>query len=151
MAEINEAWRVLSDPGRRAVYDATLRRPAAGSSSWTAGPEDLYRVPSGAFDDRGPARFPLWPIFILVVLGAIFIFTAGALNDDDTPRPTIDGLLRPGECVVIETNGDAAEVACDQPHDGKVGQFVSLSTACPLESREHRDKQGMGKVCVVPG
>ena len=26
MASVNEAWRVLSDPGRRASYDATLRR-----------------------------------------------------------------------------------------------------------------------------
>jgi curved DNA-binding protein CbpA len=25
MAFVNEAWRVLSDPGRRAAYDATLR------------------------------------------------------------------------------------------------------------------------------
>ena len=25
MASVNEAWRVLSDPGRRANYDATLR------------------------------------------------------------------------------------------------------------------------------
>ena len=35
MAAINEAYRVLGDPGRRAVYDATLRGTgsAAGSSS----------------------------------------------------------------------------------------------------------------------
>ena len=35
MALVNEAWRVLSDPGRRLVYDATLR-PAAGTDAVTA-------------------------------------------------------------------------------------------------------------------
>ncbi len=36
MAAVNEAWRVLSDPGRRAVYDAGLRgapgRTTAGAA-----------------------------------------------------------------------------------------------------------------------
>jgi curved DNA-binding protein CbpA len=32
MALVNEAWRVLSDPGRRAAYDATLRLAAPVAS-----------------------------------------------------------------------------------------------------------------------
>ena len=149
MADINEAWRVLSDPARRAVYDASLRRPEREPSWTSTGPADLYRVPAGSYHDDGPARFPIWPVLILVVLAAIFVFTAGALNKGAT-EPITDGLLRPGECVVIEANNDAAEVPCSGPHDGKVQQFVSTDTACPIETREHRDKQGMGKVCVVP-
>src|SRR6476659_8042296 len=43
MASVNEAWRVLSDPGRRANYDATLR----------GGPR---LVPSEAAEDDEPAE-----------------------------------------------------------------------------------------------
>src|SRR3954462_7290391 len=42
MAEINEAWRVLSDPDRRAVYDAQIRRSYASTAMpgkpWTMKP-----------------------------------------------------------------------------------------------------------------
>lgn len=149
MADINEAWRVLSDPGRRAMYDASLRRPEPAAARSHGGADDLYRVPSGAFVDDRPARFPWGWVAILVVLGAIFVFTAGALTKDPG-RPTTDGLLHAGDCVVIEANGDAAEALCTGPHDGVVSQFVSLDTSCPIETEEHRDKQGMGKVCVTP-
>jgi hypothetical protein len=33
MAAVNEAWRVLSDPGRRALYDAQRRGPGSGGAS----------------------------------------------------------------------------------------------------------------------
>lgn len=151
MAEINEAWRVLSDPGRRAVYDASLRpaTPNARTGFATVDPEERYPVPAHAFDRRDGRGFPWGWMAFLMVLATIFVFTAGALADDPVAPPT-DGLLRPGECVRIEINLDASEVPCSEPHDGVVDQFVPIDTACPIDTRSHRDRQGMGKVCMIP-
>ena len=38
MAAVNEAWRVLSDPGRRAEYDASLRARASTVAAPSAAP-----------------------------------------------------------------------------------------------------------------
>ncbi len=151
MAEINEAWRVLSDPGRRANYDASLRRPVSETRSGfdRADPEERYPVAPGAFERLEGRRFPWGLIAFVMVLGSVFIFTAGARTNND-PQPVPDGLLRPGECVVIEANLDASEVSCSEPHDGVVAQFVPIDTACPIDTASHRDRQGMGKVCMTP-
>jgi hypothetical protein len=54
--------------------------------------------------------------------------------------------------VVIEANGDAREVNCDQPHAGTVARlFATADGLCPLDTEEHRDRQGMGRVCVRMG
>ncbi len=159
MAAINEAWRVLSDTGRRAVYDGSLRRAtsagsAAGGTAATASAPDSsasarYQVDTGAYRDDGRrARFPIWAVVSVVVLGAIFIFTAGALTDDPQP-PAPDGLVGGGECVVIDESQAAVEVPCTAAHDWVVDQFVTADVSCPIDTREFRDRQGLGKVCVV--
>lgn len=56
MALVNEAWRVLSDPGRRAAYDATLRleRPVASHSpTWDDLQDDADDTD---FDDDEPVN-----------------------------------------------------------------------------------------------
>ena len=148
MSAINEAWRVLGDAGRRAVYDGGLRRAAAPPRP-VNDPGERYSVPADALvDDGRPARFPIWAVVALVVLGAIFVFTAGALQNDAADPPT-DGLLRNGECVDVNETLAAVEVPCSGPHQYVVEQFVTPDTSCPIETREFRDSQGMGKVCVV--
>src|SRR5262245_17330246 len=88
MAAVNQAWWVLSDPGRRAIYDAHLReRTSVGSAAATARDTPRTPAPSTFTDDRRPVpvgrgRFPIWPFVILFVLGAIFIVTAGALSKE---------------------------------------------------------------------
>ena len=50
MAELNEAWTVLRDPGRRAAYDATRDRSAPGDDdddAFTSGSRRRRRRPSG--------------------------------------------------------------------------------------------------------
>jgi curved DNA-binding protein CbpA len=67
MRRINEAWRILSDPARRAQYDAERAvvptpahwagsspgyGPVTGSATWAAWPDDRRTVPRA----RRPAR-----------------------------------------------------------------------------------------------
>jgi hypothetical protein len=155
MAAVNQAWFVLSDPGRRAIYDAHLRDRAGVGSSAGGGPHrPAAPAPRPAADDApgafvGRRRFPIWPFVILFVLGAIFIVTAGALTVE--PRPSgPDNLLVNGSCVTIEANGDAKEVDCAGPTDGVVVTIVGFDQHCPSETRAHRDRQGRGWACVDP-
>jgi molecular chaperone DnaJ len=59
MAAANEAWRVLSDPGRRAVYDASLR--PSGGPRWEAGPDGATRVedPDPYYEDEPSDLTPM--------------------------------------------------------------------------------------------
>jgi molecular chaperone DnaJ len=53
-----------------------------------------------------------------------------------------------GSCVEIEDNGDAREVMCDGNNEGVVEALIPADGICPVGSEVHRDKQGMGLVCV---
>jgi hypothetical protein len=143
MASVNEAWRVLSDPGRRAMYDASLRSPVAvpsSSSPTRSGPSPFpERVSSG--------KFPKWPFVMLFVLAVIFIISAGALYQPSKPaRP--DNLLFAGSCVLLDANREAVEVGCEAPHDAVVVTVVNFDAACPMETETYRDRQGRGYACV---
>ena len=64
---VNDAWRVLGDPARRAAYDEGLE-------------ESPFGAEEGAWDGarfHGRTRFPWW-ILALAVLLVIFVFTAYA-------------------------------------------------------------------------
>lgn len=146
MAAVNEAWRVLSDPARRAMYDASLRgapptvRPS-GSRSAHADVEAVLQTRSSS------SRFPKWPFVLLFALAALFIVTAGALTQP-SKAPGPDNLLYPGSCVTIVPNGDAAEVGCEAPHDAVVVTVVNFDETCPMETEARRDRQGRGYACL---
>ncbi|MEZ5218093.1 MAG: J domain-containing protein [Ilumatobacteraceae bacterium] len=141
MAELNEAWRVLGEPSRRAVYDASLRPKTAPRVH-----DDVrYPVQPDAYEGRDGGLPWFWLAMVGVLLG-VFILSSQARSNPD-PAPT-DGLLRTGDCVVIETNLDASEVPCSGPHAGVVDQLVAFDVSCPIDTQEHRDRQGMGKACV---
>jgi hypothetical protein len=149
MAAVNEAYRVLSHPGRRAAYDAELtarveRRAAPGRAAYPPVTPPPVRV-----DDRTPARYP-WKLVIGgAVVGGAFVLGAAALTKpSDPPRP--DNVLEPGSCVVIEVNDDAREVNCaGTPGDLVVDRVVPLDGVCPAGFSAYRDRQGMGYACVV--
>lgn len=147
MAAVNEAWRVLSDPGRRAVYDATLR-PASARLRPPSN-DEFYPVAPGVYDDRR-GRLPWGWLAMIGVMLSIFVFTASALNNDTTPPPP-DGVFQPGSCADLDDNGDAIEVPCDGPHEALVQQLIPTDASCPIDATEHRDRQGLGKVCLVDG
>lgn len=145
MTAINDAWRVLSDPGRRASYDASRRpggevpeRPAGGGERVVPAPQRLE-----------PPRFPWRGLLALGVLGGTFVVVLSVLQRPAGP-PAVDNVLQPGSCVVIESNGDAREVRCDAEHDGVVRFLVPFDGRCPSGTDTHRDRQGMGLACVTP-
>lgn len=99
MQEVNEAWRVLGDPGRRAAYDAALAtsRPANAVEppSPQVDPLDVpYRGPAAEPGDLVVAFVRMLPwMAIGFVLAAIFVFTAFAGSDGDEEEPPPAGVI----------------------------------------------------------
>ena len=79
-ARLNHAWEVLSDPGRRADYDASRGdRPAPARD-----PADHDGSPN-----LMPRRISMLPWLILAaVMLAIFVFTAYAGPHSGSPNPS---------------------------------------------------------------
>lgn len=152
MSQINEAWRVLSDPGRRAVYDAQSRgsaaqRNAAGASTSTGGVRTASRPTIVAHAVATPARFPWRFMLVVASIGVAFVLVNAALTKPgrgDVP----DNLIDSGSCVNVVDNGDAVEVSCDGTHDAVVDSLISTDGVCAGDTEGHRDRQGMGQVCV---
>ena len=142
MPRINEAYRVLGDPARRASYDAALRVAPAPARTVTA-PEPV-RVAL----DLTPARVPWRLMLFMAGVGVAIVLVGAALYEPAGPaRP--DNLLESGSCVAIEANGDAREVNCT----GDAGELVvevlvPTGEPCPDGTAAHRDRQGRGVACV---
>lgn len=143
MARVNEAWQVLGHPDRRRQYDLTLAEPVVQSSHRpTVRPE-----PASAPVVLPPARFPWRFMGVLALLGVAFV-VLGIVTASDPKPAVVDNLLRPGDCVVFEANGDAAEQLCTEPHDGVVEVLLADGGRCPDGTEPHRDRQGLGTACV---
>jgi hypothetical protein len=123
---VNEAWRVLRDPGSRATYDAGLRRPervaaplrapSAGPPTRTVPEEPVVRVVRG---------LP-W-VAAALVLGAIFVFTAFAGGTSDRePSPS----QWVGKCVTGSTGGQLEEVPCGTRGASRVDLVVVRASQC---------------------
>lgn len=158
MAQINEAWRVLSDPARRAMYDAqsrgssTQRVQAAPTNGSAAGGRaataTTSRVAAAAPPaDVAPARFPWRFMLCLAAAGIAFILVNAALTKP-SPAQVPDNLINAGSCVDVAANGDAVEVNCDGQNDGVVVSLIATDAICPPDTESHRDHQGMGQVCM---
>lgn len=155
MPTINEAYRVLSDPGRRAMYDRSLRSPTSSGSadgsatSRSSGgfdePEERWDV--GGPDLLTPARFPWRSVLVFSSIAIIVILVLAQFSGVDTSVGP-DGILRNGDCVEIEANGDAREVLCTGEADLVVRAFIPFDGTCPGLTEPHRDRQGMGVACV---
>ncbi len=149
MPMINEAYRVLSDPGRRAVYDAAARSARSRAAQSTGA--DVEESPEPA-DYRfhhpdGPARVPWRSLLFFSGLAITAIVVLAQFSKPPGPTPP-DGILRNGDCVEIEPNNDAREVACVGEGDLVVRQFISFDRVCSNGWTPHRDRQGMGIACI---
>lgn len=150
MPVINEAYRVLNDPARRAVYDAGLRgsprTESAAPPRGTPGPAATPTFPS----HLGPARIPWRSLLFFGTVAIIGVIVIAQFTDPGEPRGP-DGIIQIGSCVSIEPNGDAREVSCtdDATVDLVVEAFVPFDARCPTGTEPHRDRQGMGVACVA--
>jgi molecular chaperone DnaJ len=154
MAEINDAWRVLSDPGRRAVYDASSRGSAAqrsqaasAQSSARTATATKVTMPTPVVSHVPAARFPWRFMLVLAGLGIAFILVNAALTKPGRPEMP-DNLIDAGSCVSFADNGDAIEAVCSALDAGVVQSLIPVDSRCPQDTEGHRDRQGMGQVCV---
>ena len=159
MAKVNEAYRVLADPGRRALYDRSLLPKEAGAQlpmpAGADAADHLDRDHAVAADratflsPSGPARVPWKLMAVLAVLGVGAVLLSATRDSSRGPEAP-DGIIRPGSCVVIEPNGDAREVACGSEGEPSVvvEVLVPLDASCPSGTVGHRDRLGLGIACV---
>lgn len=147
MALLNEAWRTLGDPARRAVYDAALRTQSVPSSRPSTAAPDCDAVEREGPRPQ-PAAFPWRGLLFFGSLAVVAVVVASLFAGSSAER-TPDNLIGPGSCVTIEPNGDAREVRCSERHDGTVAQLVPFGASCPYPGEPHRDRQGMGIACVT--
>jgi molecular chaperone DnaJ len=154
MAAVNEAWRVLGEPGRRALYDRTLDGRVSSAAPITdhAAPRPNHGPNSAGYNYRGdlaPARVPWRFMSVMAALGvALVLFGVIFFEGPTEPRP--DGIIRSGSCVEIEPNGDAREVACTGENDLVVDRLIPTEGRCPAGTVPHRDRLGLGIACVIP-
>jgi hypothetical protein len=155
MSAINEAYRVLQDPARRAVYDASLRRSGdAGVSGPTTGsaaapPTD---APAHVSSPRllTPVRFP-WRAVVFFSVLAVIGFAALSLFSEPAAPPGPDGIIRVGDCVTVGADGFARDAVCgEDPSDDDlvVQALVPLDGTCPFGTSGYQDRQGLGVACV---
>ena len=155
MAAVNEAYRVLSDPGRRAMYDARGRAPVASASAFVGA-----RV-AGELDDdddadfvpmpRWQRRLPAWAMLVLGSLFAVFLVTGYAgsgRGTTTTSLPSVDGALEPGSCVREAPGGIVEEVACAGRRDGVVVSLIRITERCPPGADGLRRSDGDGYACI---
>lgn len=150
MAALNEAYRVLRDPARRAVYDQSLRTPVGSAAGRTAPvpPRHTYGPSPRQAEPLPPARYPWKLVIVMFVLGTAVVLLGVALYEPAAERPP-DNLLGPGSCVFIEGNGDAREVSCGDGADQLVVEvLVPFDAPCPMGTTGYRDRQGRGLACV---
>jgi hypothetical protein len=150
MRELNEAWRVLGDPGRRCAYDRSL----------VAGPDVYPRArPPGVDPDDVPyfhepaepgdigvivARALPWVVALAVLVG-IFVFTAFAGGTDDD---RVSGSDLVGKCVRLERGGVVSSVPCEEPNDGRVDLVAARASLCPEESSAVRLASQVSWLCL---
>jgi hypothetical protein len=149
MVAINEAYRVLADPGRRAIYDRSLNG-SAPSQTEEAPTVDPVVVPDkpNPLSPAGPARVPWRLMLAVAALGSAVVLISSLFDDPPKEEPP-DGILGPGSCVAFESNGDVREVACgDDGDDIVVEVLVPLDGICPGGTVGHRDRLGLGLACV---
>jgi hypothetical protein len=141
MTDVNLAWSVLSDERRRREYDATLL--VSRVSEQTVREQEIHFHRSST-----PMRFPWRGMLLAAVGGAVLVLIAHSFTDPGPPGAP-DQLLTSGSCVNISPQLDVFEVTCSGPHDAVVSQLIGTDRVCPVGTEPFRDRQGMGKACVV--
>lgn len=141
MRELNEAWRVLGDPGRRRAYDQALLAGRPVGSAPRRSADDLddrpyFHAAAGPGDiGVALARGLPWAAALVVLVG-IFVFTAFAGGSDSEDEVSGSDLV--GACVRLERGGVVTTVPCDEPNSGRVDLVAVRSSLCPESSSSAR-------------
>jgi DnaJ domain len=165
MAELNAAYQVLRRRETRLDYDRSLRTPTASPDERRAddGPHDDIgdldagsemgrsspgaRIAGRVLTPSGPARMPWRLMAVAALIGSAIVVASAAFSDPPASEPP-DGIVRVGSCVTIESNGDAREVACAESPELVVGLVLPTGSTCPPAYATHRDRLGLGTLCV---
>lgn len=89
-----------------------------------------------------------WRSLLLAGVVGVFGIVVLAQFSDGVDEAGPDGILRNGDCVSIDPNGDAREVECTGVSDLVVRAFIPFDGTCPGGTEPHRDRQGMGVACI---
>ncbi|CAN5571264.1 hypothetical protein BH20ACT2_BH20ACT2_03440 [soil metagenome] len=161
MQTLNEAFRVLRDPGRRRAYDRSVAvaAPRATASATPARAAAPASNSHGEVADAGGGPRPVavirglpW-VLVLAVLAAIFVFTAYAGTDgareatDQQARPVSDLMAA---CVSVGAGDAVREVPCEGPNDGQVVAVVSAGAGCGPGLASVRLPARLGTLCLAP-
>jgi molecular chaperone DnaJ len=146
MADLSQAWRVLSDRTLRMEYDRSLLVGSTNVSFNIPGNTGVEYEPIPVIVRR---EFPWKMIGWMLGIGIVAVLLLNILSEPALPSGP-DGLISGGSCVVIDANQLANEVACDQPHYGVARTLVGFDMTCPTDTQPFRDRQGMGIACVDP-
>jgi hypothetical protein len=145
MAEVNDAWEVLGDEGRRLAYDRSLLAAGATSSAEDPFAHLLRRqrpiddVEPGVDHDatQPPALVRALPLVVVLgVLLAIVVFTAYA--GGPASEPSGQEAVRTAEeipvgtCVTLPPDGTTVVVECGTRSDGTVATIVDWPEPCPI-------------------
>lgn len=158
MSQVNEAYRVLSDPSRRFDYDRSIgRRGVHGSAAGhptppepdldTIGRVSSTPVPTSRLVPAGPARMPWKMMLVIATVGAAAVLVGSMFNDPPSTEVP-DGIIRIGSCVDIDTNGMAREVACTNLDDTVVQFVIPTDGTCPSGLGGFPDRLGLGAACI---
>jgi curved DNA-binding protein CbpA len=132
MQDVNEAWRVLRDPGTRAAYDRGLRRPPVGTAPLrTASAPAASTVRTAPPDPAARVVRGLPWVVAAFVLGAIFVFTAFAGGTSDNGPSPSDWV---GKCVTGSAGSQLRDVPCDTEGASRVDLVAMRASACPSGS-----------------
>ena len=149
MQAVNEAWRVLGNPGRRVAYEAERRRFAEPAPPSETYPDGFTTGTLFDADDVGPpdlvariVRGLPW-VLLALVLVAIFVFTAYATSDSPTDP---DGAAN----CIVRRGGIAAPAPCDAEGARTVVTEVIEVGQCPPGTEPYQPADRNVALCLLP-
>jgi hypothetical protein len=152
MQEVNEAWRVLSDPGRRRRYDAELDPVMTARARWATDDDRFVSRPDGTMPERFEQLEPTervirglpW-IILIAVLFAIFVFTAYAVKSNPATTQPGPGV---GGCVTVADGPRVQSAECGTPGARAVVAQVGVTEPCPERSERLQPATGSIAYCL---
>jgi hypothetical protein len=152
MQEVNEAWRVLGDPGRRRRYDEELDPVTTARARWSVDDERFATRPDGTMPEMIESVEPTervirglpW-IILVVVLFAIFVFTSYAVTGNPATTQPGTGV---GGCVTVADGPTVQAAPCDAPGARRVVAQVGITQPCPDQSERLQPATGSIAYCL---